>query len=287
MKGDYMKKLSVLLVVVLIAFAAQSFAGVVLVAKTTAEGGRGVEQQNSVAKTWVSGDKGKTMFEESASPLMAKGTYIITTDGGKTMYLVNPEDKTYMKWDLDSIMGMAGGAMKMMNMKFTDPKVDALGEEPDGLIAGVPTVHYRFHTTYTMSMSFMMMKKTSKVVKEEEIWAAPKLVDAALGIWLRKTPPKTGNDDLDGLIKAEMGKVQGFPLKRKTVTTSTDEKGKVETNTVTMEVTELQMVPVPDSTFEIPQDYKETSMMGTGEEEGEESNPLAKMMGGKNKKKNP
>src|SRR4030043_472542 len=77
MKGDYMKKLSVLLVVVLIAFAAQSFAGVVLVAKTTAEGGRGVEQQNSVAKTWVSGDKGKTMFEESEGPLMSKGTYII------------------------------------------------------------------------------------------------------------------------------------------------------------------------------------------------------------------
>ena len=100
-----MKKLSVLLVVVLLAFAAQSFAGVVLVAKTTAEGGKGAEQQNSIVKTWVSGDNGKTMFEESANPMMAKGTYIITKDGGKTMYLVNPEDKTYMKWDLDSHHG--------------------------------------------------------------------------------------------------------------------------------------------------------------------------------------
>jgi hypothetical protein len=259
----------VLLVVVLLAFAAQSLAGVVLVAKTTAEGGKGVEQQNAVVRTWVSGDNGKTLFEDSGNRLMGKGTYIITKDGGKTMYLVNPEEKSYMKWDLDSLMGMAGGAMAMMNMKFTDPKVEALGEEPNGLIAGVPTVHYRFRTSYTMSMSFMMMKKKSKVVKEEEIWAAPKLVDAALAIWLRKTPPKTGNEDLDGLIRAEMGKVQGFPLKRKTVTTSTDEKGKVETSTVTMEVTELQMAPVPDSTFEIPQGYKETSMTGTGEEGGE------------------
>jgi hypothetical protein len=280
-----MKKLSVLLVVVLLAVAAQSFAGVVLVAKTTAEGGKGAEMQNSTAKTWVSGDKGKTLFEESSNTLMAKGSYIITKDGGKTMYLVNPKDETYMRWDLDSIMGMAGGAMKMMNMKFTDPKVEALGEEPDGLIAGVPTVHYRFRTSYTMSMSFMMMKKTSKVVKEEEIWAAPKLVDAALGIWLRKTPPKTGNEDLDALIAAEMGKVEGFPLKRKTVTTSTDEKGKVETNTVTMEVTELQMVPVPDSTFEVPAGYKETSMTGGGEGESSEgSNSLLKMIGGEKKK---
>ena len=280
-----MRKLSVLGVVVLLVFAAHSFAGVYYVAQTTAEGGKSAEKQNMVVKAWASGDGGKVVFEESENPMMGKGTYIITKDGGKTMFLVDPKEKTYMKWDLESMMGLLGGAMKMMNLKFTDPKVEALGEEPDGLVAGVPTVHYRFRTTYAMSMSFMMMKKNSKVVKDEEIWAATKLADAALGIWLRKAPPKTGNEDMDKLIKAEMGKVQGFPLKRKTVTTSTDEKGKKEVTTITMEVTELQMVPVPDSTFEIPSDYKETSLAGTGEgEQGEESNPLLKMLG---PKKNP
>lgn len=280
-----MRKLSVLGVVVLLVFAAHSFAGVYYVAQTTAEGGKGADQQNMIVKAWASGDSGKVVFEESKNPMMGKGTYIITKDGGKTMFLVDPKEKTYMKWDLDSMMGLLGGAMKMMNLKFTDPKVEALGEEPDGLVAGVPTVHYRFRTTYAMSMSFMMMKKNSRVVKDEEIWAATKLADAALGIWLRKAPPKTGNEDMDKLIKAEMGKVQGFPLKRKTVTTSTDEKDKKEVTTITMEVTELQMVPVPDSTFEIPSDYKETSLAGTGEgEQGEESNPLLKMLG---PKKNP
>ena len=280
-----MRKLSVLGVVVLLVFAAHSFAGVYYVAQTTAEGGKSAEKQNMVVKAWASGDSGKVVFEESENPMMGKGTYIITKDGGKTMFLVDPKEKTYMKWDLESMMGLLGGAMKMMNLKFTDPKVEALGEEPDGLVAGVPTVHYRFRTTYAMSMSFMMMKKNSKVVKDEEIWAATKLADAALGIWLRKAPPKTGNEDMDKLIKAEMGKVQGFPLKRKTVTTSTDEKGKKEVTTITMEVTELQMVPVPDSTFEIPSDYKETSLAGTDEgEQGEESNPLLKMLG---PKKNP
>jgi len=280
-----MRKLSVLGVVVLLVFAAHSFAGVYYVAQTTAEGGKSAEKQNMVVKAWASGDSGKVVFEESENPMMGKGTYIITKDGGKTMFLVDPKEKTYMKWDLESMMGLLGGAMKMMNLKFTDPKVEALGEEPDGLVAGVPTVHYRFRTTYAMSMSFMMMKKNSKVVKDEEIWAATKLADAALGIWLRKAPPKTGNEDMDKLIKAEMGKVQGFPLKRKTVTTSTDEKDKKEVTTITMEVTELQMVPVPDSTFEIPSDYKETSLAGTDEgEQGEESNPLLKMLG---PKKNP
>jgi hypothetical protein len=280
-----MRKLSVLGVVVLLVFAAHSFAGVYYVAQTTAEGGKSAKQQNMIVKAWASGDSGKVVFEESENPMMGKGTYIITKDGGKTMFLVDPKEKTYMKWDLDSMMGLLGGAMKMMNLKFTDPKVEALGEEPDGLVAGVPTVHYRFRTTYAMSMSFMMMKTNSRVVKEEEIWAATKLADAALGIWLRKAPPKTGNEDMDKLIQAEMSKVKGFPLKRKTMTTSTDEKDKKEVTTITMEVTELQMVPVPDSTFEIPSDYKETSLAGTGEgEQGEESNPLLKMLG---PKKNP
>jgi hypothetical protein len=280
-----MRRLSALGVVVLLVLAAHSFAGVYYVAQTTAEGGKSAEKQNMIVKAWASGDSGKVVFEESKNPMMGKGTYIITKDGGKTMFLVDPKEKTYMKWDLDSMMGLLGGAMKMMNLKFTDPKVEALGEEPDGLVAGVPTVHYRFRTTYAMSMSFMMMKTNSRVVKDEEIWAATKLADAALGIWLRKTPPKTGNEDMDKLIKAEMSKVQGFPLKRKTVQTSTDEKGKKEVTTITIEVTELQMVPVPDSTFEIPSDYKETSLAGTGEGEGsEESNPLLKMVG---PKKNP
>ena len=142
--------------------------------------------------------------------------------------------------------------MKMMNMKFTDPKVEALGEEPDGLIAGVPTVHYRFRTTYTMSMSFMMMKKNVQGGEGRRDLGRPQAGRRRARDLAAQDPAQDGQRGPGRLIKAEMGKVQGFPLKRKTMTTSTDEKGKIEITTVTMEVTELQMVPVPDSTFEIP-----------------------------------
>ncbi len=282
-----MRKRSLALACAAIVIAAQSFAGVYYVAKTTAEGARGAEAQNMTVKGWVSGDNGKVVFEQSQNPMMSEGSYLITKDGGKTMLLVNPKEKTYMKWDLEQMMGLVGGAMKMMNFKYTDPKVEKLSEEPDGLVAGIPTVHYKYRTSYTVSMSMLMMHKTSHVLKEEDIWSAPKLAEAALGIWLRKTPPKTGNEQLDSLMQAEMGKMQGFPLRIKTVSTDTDEKGKGTTTTVQMEVTEFQTVPVPDSTFEVPADYKETSLTGAGEsgEGGEESsNPLAKVLGGK---KNP
>ncbi|OYW01488.1 MAG: hypothetical protein B7Z61_12430 [Acidobacteria bacterium 37-71-11] len=275
-----MKRLSVLFVLTLLVVGIPSYAGVYYTAKTTAQGSRGADAQDATVQAWVSGGNAKVVFEQSGNPMMSKGMYMVTKDGGKAIYMVNPEEKSYYKWDMDSVMGMAGGMMKMMNMTYTDPKVEKISEELDGLVAGVPTIHYKFHTSYTMSMSMMMMKKKMHVVKDEEIWAAPKLVEAGLGIWLRKTPPKTNNEQLDALIKAEMGKVEGFPLKTRTVQTSTDDRGKVETTTTTMEVTDLQMQVVPASTFEIPAGYKETSMMG-GEKggKGEESNPFLKMMG--------
>ena len=278
-----MKKLSVLFVLALLLMAVPSFAGVYYTAKTTAQGGRGAEMQDVTVQAWVSGGNAKVVFEQSGNPMMGKGMYMVTTDGGKTVYMVDPEKKSYYKWDMDSLMGMAGGMMKMMNMTYTDPKVEKVAQEPDGLVAGVPTIYYKFHTSYTMSMSMMMMKRKTQIVKDEEIWAAPKLVEAGLGIWLRKTPPKTNNEQLDALIKAEMGKVEGFPLKMRTVQTSTDEKGKAETTTTTMEVTELRMQAVPDSTFQMPAGYKETSMMGGEGGEKEGSNPFLKMMGGGDK----
>jgi hypothetical protein len=260
--------------------AAAASAGVVYTATTSAEGQKGAEMQASKVKGWVAGDNAKVEFETSGNPMMPQGSYMVTTDGGKTLKLVKPKEKTYSTLDMDSMMGMAGGMMKMMNFKFTDPKVEKLAEEPDGLVAGIPTIYYKFRTSYAMEMKFMGMKQASTTVKEEEIWSAPKLIENALGIWLRRTPPKTGSEELDKLVAAEMGKIEGFPLKRVTVSTQTDKKGKSQTTKVTMEVTSLEMSIVPDSTFAIPAGFQEAPLMPMGESDKEgEDNPLTKMFG--------
>ena len=126
-------------------------------------------------------------------------------------------------------------------------------------VVGLPTTHYRYHTSYSMTMAFMGMKKESKIDQVEDIWAAPQLTEAAFGVWLRKGPPKTGDEQLDALISAEMGKLHGVPLKT---------------------------VPIPDATFMLPAGYTETQLFPTGEESGQgksEENPLAKLFGGKKK----
>jgi hypothetical protein len=244
--------------------ASQAFAGLYYEAKTSASGRKGADMQNSTVKAWVAGDKAKVVFAESENPMAKAGMYMITTDGGKTVYMVNPEDKQYFAWDLNSLAGMAGGMMKMMNLKITDPKVVKVGEEKGETIAGLPTVHYTYNISYAQSMKFMMIKKNSKITKVQEVWTAPKLVDAALGTYLRKEPPSLGDEEFDKLMRAEMAAMQGFPLRMKMVQTDTDEKGKSETTTTIIEVTKLELeFATPDSTFVIPPDYEEVQMSAT------------------------
>ena len=264
--------------------SAQAVAGVYYEATTKGDGRAG-QAQASTVKGWVHGDNARVEFVESGNPMMAEGGYMLTKDGGANLFFVNPKEKTYSKFDLESMGQMAGGVGKMMNMKFSDVKTEDLGEEMGAVIVGLPTTHYKFRVSYTMSMSFMGMKQSSKIVQDKEVWAAPKLVEAALGIWLRKSPPKMGDEEFDKLVRAQAGKIQGFPLKTITRQTTTDKNGKTETTTTIMEVTKLDLDMIPNVSFDVPAGYEEVDMFGAmaGEGEDGEGNPLAKMLGGKKK----
>jgi hypothetical protein len=257
------------LVTALALAAAPTFAGIHYKSTTHTDGSSKVG--DAQVEGWVSGGKARVDFRESGNPMAKKGSYLITKDGGKTVYLVDPEEKTYALWDLKAMMGMVGGVMNgmgpLLKFEFTNPKVEKLLDEDGGTVAGLPTRHVRYRTSYTLTVKVMGMGNTADVVTEQDIWATQKLQDAALGIWLRNEPPKSGNEQLDKLIAAGMEKVQGFPLKTITASTTTGKKGKPTSSRTTMEVTQLDTAAtVPESSFEIPAGYKETEMqiMPTG-----------------------
>lgn len=250
--------------------AAPAFAGVTYTAETRAEG-QGAEMQSNKVRAAVDGPKARIEFLESGNPMMEKGTYLLTTDGGQTMYLVNPEEKVYSKWDLEAMMGAAGGALKMargfMKMTFGEPKVEKLLEEDGPAMHGLPTKHYRFRTSYKMEMSVLGRKSSSATVTEEELWTTTAVDAPGMGAWLRKGPPKTGDAELDKLIGSEMDKVTGFPLKRLATSTSTDEKGKKQVSKTTMEVTSLDAdATVPAAQLQLPAGYEEQPLFPFGEE---------------------
>jgi hypothetical protein len=237
-----------------VVIAAYSFAGVEFVAQTRSEGGGDV-----TVHAFVSGSRAKVIFVESEADLYATGDYMLSPDEGKTLYVISPSTRTYTRYDVQAMMagmgGMVQGMRGMMKVSFESPKVEKLLEENGGRIAGLPTRHYRYRTSYTVSMNMAGAHKVSTVM-EEDIWATEELVDPALKVWLKQDPPTTGDEQVDQMIRAEMAKVQGFPLKRVTVTSTTDSRGEHKSRSE-MDVLEVKQVAVPEAEFAMPRGYRE------------------------------
>ncbi len=242
----------VIAIFLLAAFPA--FGGVEFVAQTRSDAGGDV-----TVHAYVSGARAKVVFVESAVDLYNTGDYMLSNDEGKTLYIVTPNTKTYTKYDVQSMMAGMGGIVQgmrgMMKVSFEAPRVEKLLEENGGVIAGVPTRHYRYRTSYTVSMHITGAKKVSTII-EEDIWTTDKLVDPALKVWLKQEPPATGDEQVDKMIRAEMSKVEGFPLKRVTVTRTSDADGEHTTRSE-MNVLQLKRVTLPLATFVIPKTYRE------------------------------
>jgi len=280
-----MKK-SVILFLSVVLAAGNALAGYHFIAETRVEEGGGKPTTFSV-EGWVEGDSARMVFK--GSPGMGgvtEGSYIVTTDGGKTMYLVNPEEKTYSTWDLEStlqgvgtIMNAMGGVMKM---EIQDKKVDAAEPVPGGEILGYPTTKYVYDTSYTMVMKVFGMGKSMHVESHEEIWTTTRLDDPGFGAWLRKRPVRTGNAGLDEIIETSMRDLEGVVLKQVTRSTTSEPGGKATTSVNTMEVTTLEETSVDGSMFTIPEGYTEKPLVpeGSGQPEGEEEPGIPKGLGG-------
>jgi hypothetical protein len=268
-----------------------AFAGVHYKSVTKTEDAQ-TKGSSMAVEGWVSGEKARVEFKESANPAAKQGSWLLTKDGGKTIYLVDPEEKTYAEWNLQAMLGLVGSVMQgmgpLLKIEFSDPKVEKLLDEDGGTVSGLPTRHYRYRTSYLMKMRVLGMANDANVVTEQDIWSTDRLQDVGLGIWLRSDPPRTGNEQFDKLITAEAGKTHGFPLKTVTVSTTTQKKNNKQTVTrSTMEVTQLDTsANVPGSSFEIPAGYKETQLMPTAEqgEQEEEQGGLGSLLRGRKKK---
>ena len=237
--------------------AAQAWAGYEITATIQFErpGKDGIKHETMMIAYQIDKKMGRFELIEGNMPMMAKGTYLITRDGGITMTLVNPAAKTCTAWNLEQMMGMAGGALKLMNAQVTNPKSDKIVDETGPAILGYPTHHYKFVTSYGMEMAFMNMKQSTQIEQEIEAWTSSKLAEVVFNPWARQQNPKTGIAQIDTLTEQLMQQVKGFPLKQTTVNKSTDASGRINISRTTMEVTGIKSIGMPAERFEVPAGY--------------------------------
>ncbi len=228
--------------------------------------------QKTVVEAWAEGESGRVEFKESQNPFARTGTYMLTRNGGRTLVLVDPEEKAYGEFSLDGLLGSMGAVMEgmgpLLKIEISAPKVETLLDEPGPEIHGLSTRHIKIRSAYQMKVKVFGMGRPSDVVNEEEYWVTDQLLDKSSGMWLKTAKPKTGSADFDRLIAAEMGKFTGVPLKSSTVTTTTT-KGKAQVTRTTMEVTALDKFVKAPVSFDVPAGYKQREMMPQGAAAGQ------------------
>jgi hypothetical protein len=111
-----MKRLHTLLPVAFL-LASPAFAGWSMTQVVTTEGARADGGTDGRQKLWIDGTSARVEFESSDNPMMPPGAYLLVRDGGRSIVLVNPEERTYAPLN-PSAMGsgmdaMGGGAMEM------------------------------------------------------------------------------------------------------------------------------------------------------------------------------
>ncbi len=274
-----MKRLQTLFVVAALA-ALPAAADIRYTTRTSSGGDTPNSQMNMVAEGWVDGERAQIYFRESSNPWMKTGTYLYTPDAGRTLFLVDPEQKTYSEWDLEAILRFAGSVLRGMGplLKFEvqDPEVKLVSEGPGPALLGLPTTEYELHSSYTMLVKVLGFKNQQSIREVSQIVTTTALPDMALAVWLRNDPPKTGHDGIDQLAERTWTATEGVTLKMRTESTVTGKKGKQQSSWTEFVVTELDAnAGGPPDGYGYPESYTRTSMMPTeeelaGQEQGED-----------------
>ncbi len=204
----------------------------------------------------IDGDRSRVEFlSGNAFPT---GTYIISTNGSRTMTFVDPTKKTFVEVNAGGVATAIGSArISVANKKMNLTQLD---DHPN--IAGLPTDHYRLTLDYTITVAFGTIPLTQSVHEIIDKWVTQAFGDVA-EIFLASGGVRTGNPDLDDLITTENTKIKGFPLKQTiSVTTVNDNPQLAATQlklsrslTQTRELTVTTIQPtakVPADLFTVP-----------------------------------
>jgi outer membrane lipoprotein-sorting protein len=278
--------------VLLFLAASLALADVTYTFKTTNSGDKAKE---TMVQTGTGYLKAPNLFRvdytESNNPVMASGTWMFSKDL-KTLYFVNPKEKTYSVMDMDGMIKAAGAmANAVVQMEVENPKASLIRGTQDQALAGFSCKHYVMDTSYTMKMKVLFMKSSSQVSTHRDLWASDGF-PITMRDYFQSQAFLSGYRELDKVIELEKVKVPGYILKTRSTTETKSEKGQISRSTGEFEILTLKTGTVPASSFEVPQGYKEVSFMegmaqgsegkkdkGKKEGDGEEQNPLNSLFG--------
>ena len=99
--------------------------------------------------------------------------------------MVNPKDKRFMRWDLagmlKSLTAVTQSSGGMIDLRFSNSKVENLGAGQDAEILGYHTTPHKYRTSNHMAMKVIGFKKAYDIVFEDQVWTTTALDAPRIG----------------------------------------------------------------------------------------------------------
>ncbi len=246
-------------------------------------------------------------YVEGATPLGQQNGYVIVNGDPVRFIVVDPKEKKAMIMNGDAFGSGLGGLLNnpMLKMTFSDVTFRYKDMGAGGSILGHATRRVRTWSTSTMELKAMMMPD-QKVISSDssDVWIATGLEirmedmeqwAKSFSSRLRSSSPQA--DAEIGKYMREFGR-SGLVMRSVTWSTDTDKKGKVTTDSITTEITDLTIGAIDPSVFEIPKGYEVVDLAdvmaktmasedsaGASEDKGSAGDAIKKGIGGLLKKK--
>jgi hypothetical protein len=176
--------------------------------QTTSSDLESIPSTDCAGRAIIDGDRSRVEFTGgNAYPV---GTYIIATNGSRSMVFIDPSRKSFVEVNAAGVANSIGGR----KITITNKKIDEVVKMPDlTTVAGLPTEHYRLSISYDITVAFGNLPLTQTVKTTIDKWTTSAFGDVG-DTFLAGGALKTGNPDLDELMSAENSRIKGFALRQ-------------------------------------------------------------------------
>jgi len=250
-KETMMKRFILPLLFVVIAQSA--FAGLTYKVESVSSGVREGTISGSVE---VEGKSSRFNIEHGDGMVLPDASFIISSDGGKTLSVVTPASKTYFEFALDQATGIGSAMVGVLKIQVANPQMSVKDLGAGDKIEGYATQKKSIDVSYDMNIDMGGQPMTMKMSTSTQAWVTDQIPMESAS-FLQTGELHTGFDEVDKLIAAQAKAVTGFPLKQITTILMTQGESKMQVKTTTT-VSGLQKKPIAASEFVIPAGFTKT-----------------------------
>ena len=225
--------------------------------QTTSSDLESIPSTDCVGRAIIDGDRSRVEF--TSGNAYPAGTYIVATNGSRSMIFVDPSRKSFVEVNAASVASSIGSR----KITIANKKIDVTKMDDQTTVAGFPTEHYRMTMSYDITVAFGNLPLTQTVKTTIDKWTTSAFGDVS-DTFLAGGALHTGNPDLDDLVSAENSNIKGFALRQvvnvTTINNRAPKSGETElkvsrtvTQTRELLVTSIQPLAKLDlATFVIP-----------------------------------